>query len=173
MTGGYTVQDSQDSRLGNKLQEAGAVQAGRTGAGRRFKSRWEARQLTPTGTRQDFLLHISSLQAEGKVLATDPCMDAWALLGASWPRTLLLASQPPSPPLATSLGPMRSHETHSSTDANNFPPQVPASPAGFIQRLWGFWWLGSRAAPESGLSASTFPAAEGTCRPLTHCGTSC
>lgn len=33
------------------------------------------RQLTPTGTRQDFLLRISSLQAEGKVLATDPSMD--------------------------------------------------------------------------------------------------
>lgn len=29
----------------------------------------------PTGTHQDFLLRISSLQAEGKTLATDPRMD--------------------------------------------------------------------------------------------------
>lgn len=38
----------------------------------RFKS---YRQLTPTGTHQDFLLRISSLQAEGKTLASDPHMD--------------------------------------------------------------------------------------------------
>lgn len=37
-----------------------------------LKAARRPRQLTPTGTRQDFLLRISSLQAEGKVLATDP-----------------------------------------------------------------------------------------------------
>ena len=54
------------------------------GAGTCFKSSLKAPPAHPTGTRQDFLLPISSLQAEGKVLATDPCMDgpgpAWGFL---------------------------------------------------------------------------------------------
>lgn len=70
------------------------------------------------------------------MLATDPCMDAWALLGASWPGTLLLTSQPPSPPLATSLRSIRVGEPHSGADADNSPPQAPTSPACFIQKLW-------------------------------------
>lgn len=55
-----------------------------------LKAGWRPRQLTPTGTRQDFLLPISSLQAEGKVLATDPCMDG---LGPAW--SFLAQDSPP------------------------------------------------------------------------------
>lgn len=62
------------------------AQAGKwDGAGTCFKSSLQACQLTPTGTSQDFLPPISSLQAEGKVLATDPARMTQALLGASWP----------------------------------------------------------------------------------------
>lgn len=115
-------------RRGERAQEAGTSRAGRTGRAGALKAAGRPRQLPPTGTRQDFLLHISSLQAEGKVLATDPYMDAWALLGASWPGTLLLAPQPPSPPLATSLGSIRVGEAHSGADADNSPPQASTSP---------------------------------------------
>lgn len=61
-------------------RQAQGEQAG-MGRALAFKAAWGPCQLTPTGTRQDFLLPISSLQAEGKVLATDPCMDG---LGPAW-----------------------------------------------------------------------------------------
>lgn len=121
----------------NELEEAGTVWAGGAEWAGALKAVRRPRQLPPTGTHQDFLLHISRLQAEGKVLATDPHMDAWALLGASWPGTFLLASQPPSPSLSTSLRDIRGCEERSSVFANNSPPQAPESPGCFIQRLWG------------------------------------
>lgn len=69
--------------VGNELWEAGTGRAGGMGRALALKAAWRPRQLTPTGTRQDFLLPISSPQAqgEGKVLAADPCMDG---LGPAW-----------------------------------------------------------------------------------------
>lgn len=83
-------------------------------------------RLTPTGTRQDFLLRISSLQAERKVLATDPAWTAWALLGASWPGTLLLES-PPEPTTSHKPGVCQACEVNS--HANNSAALGSASPA--------------------------------------------
>lgn len=47
------------------------------------------RQLTPTGTHQDFLLGISSLQAEGKRWLLTSTWTTWAQIRASWFRTAL------------------------------------------------------------------------------------
>lgn len=137
------------------------AQGGQVGWGRALalKAASRPRQLTPTGTRQDFLLPISSLQAEGKVLATDPCMVGLGLAGASWPRDLLLAPQSPSP-LATNLGSIRGCKTNPNANAHHSPPQASAEGLG-------------DSAPESGLCASTFPTAEGKSRPQAPCQALC
>lgn len=137
------------------------AQGGQVGWGRALalKAASRPRQFTPTGTRQDFLLPISSLQAEGKVLATDPCMVGLGLAGASWPLDLLLAPQSASPPLATNLGSIRGCKTNPNANAHRSPPQR-------LQRAWGI-------QPESGLCASTFPTAEGKSRPQAPCQALC
>ena len=83
------------------------------------------------------------------MLATDPCMDAWALLGASWPGTLLLTSQPPSPPLATSLGSIRVGEPPFRGRCRQLPTASPYKPSMFhSEALGGSGGLG-RGQPQN------------------------
>lgn len=67
--------------MGNELQEAGTGQAGGTGRAVALKAAWKPRQFTPHRNPPGFPSAISSLQAEGKVLAADPCMVG---LGLAW-----------------------------------------------------------------------------------------
>lgn len=129
---------------------------GRAGAGSRFKSSPEAPPAHPHRNPPGFPPAISRLQAEGKVLAADPCMVGWALLGASWPEALHRAPQPPGPPSAARLGPRRGCGANSSS--NHCQP-LPASPACIIQRLWGWGTLagGGGQPPIRSACLQTFP----------------
>lgn len=86
------------ARVGNQPREAGTGQAGGTGRAVALKADRRPRQFTPTGTRQDFLLPISGLQAEGKVVVLTPMWVTRALLGVSLARDPPLGSQAQSPP---------------------------------------------------------------------------
>lgn len=80
------------------------------------------------------------------MLAADPCVVGWALLGASWPEALLRASLPPGPPSAASLGPRRGWGANSSS---NHCPALACEPSLYHSEAVGVGDPGrwGRAAP--------------------------
>lgn len=69
--------------VGNELREAGAGVQGGPGRAEALKAVRRPRQLTPTGTRQDFLLLSAACRRKGRCWPLTPVWSAWALLGAS------------------------------------------------------------------------------------------
>lgn len=145
MAGGHAVRGSLGAASGVEIEpwEADTGQAGGMGGQWFLKAARRPRQLTPTGTRQDFLLRISSLQAEGKVLATDSQMDDLGPPGVLLAWGLPVGLQAPSPPPAW----CPSEAVQQTHMRRQTAPHPAPSPASFSQRFWGAGVAEAWAAP--------------------------